>query len=951
MHRNVPDSLLASPWTLLFITLILTIPAAAQTGVLLDTLARPDLSLAPGFYDTQQIQVSAAHEGQNVVLRYTLDGSEPMEGSPVFPSSLTLTSRDGEPNEFSSIVTTADGDFWSAPNAKIFKANVLRVRAFKEGAIPSPTRSGTYIVGPGVRQRYSLPVVSVLTDREHFFGDENGIYVAGSHGIDDYRKANFWQRGREWERPVHLEIFDQSGVLELSQDAGARIHGGMTRRDAVKSLRFYARSDYGNNDFAAALFPEQRYGSYKRLILRNAGNDNVEALFRDAFMQRLVGHMRFDTQAYRPAIAFINGEYWGIHNLRERYDRRYLARVYGVDADNLDILTLDKEVKEGSAEHYATMIEYIATHGLFESPHYEHIRRQMDVENFIDYNIAHIYVNNTDWPGNNFDFWRLRTQDYVPNAPHGHDGRWRWMVYDMDFGFWLRTDNPRRDPPSVNNLAYATGLDHSWSNPGWATFLLQKLLENDSFRIDFINRFADQLNTAFLPERVLPMIDAMAAVVERELPAHMERHKMPRNKEIWVASISRMRDFAAQRPQYQFQHIIDQFGLAGTYILTVDVSDTFAGRVKVNTIMIRGETAGIPDAPYPWSGEYFLNVPIEIEAIPEPGFRFLRWDGSAETNRMLTKSPQGDLALRAIFEELPPGPFNLEHGDFHFDRWGANEPAGTYPAHFHFFQGPEPDPGVISAADALWTLPYNLASRSRIVGLNERGFAFINTANPQVAGGGYLGSAVLTLQTLGRHSIEVTWTGGTERPNSRVYHVRLQYRLDGTGKFIDLLDFQGSPVEYARNPQAGHSQVIGPIRLPRSVEDQNRLQLRWKYYYIGDRLDPDSGQRSKLRVDDIMVRSLEMNQESPRSIFWERSVDLGGGFKWGGIGHIYDYFYPLVYAYSLQTWMYVVGESESEYYFWDMIQGYWAYTGTPYYPYYYIMTGSSAGGWVSAVGN
>jgi len=269
--------------------------------------------------------------------------------------------------------------------------------------------------------------------------------------------------------------------------------------------------------------------------MRNSGNDWGNTMFRDAAIQRIFGKLDFDIQAYRPAILFINGEYWGIHNMRERYDRHYIARVYGVDPDNIDLLTTisqnssDAIVKEGDAQHYHEMIDYLESNDMSLEEHYEHIGRQMDISNFTDYQIANIYASNADWPGNNMDYWRLRTP-FDPSAPTGHDGRWRWMAFDTDFGFNNLLPYNRGGTPSHNTLAFATALGGTgWPNPEWTTFMLRAMLTNNDFKTGFINRFADLLNTSFLPEWVTSVINDMMTHLEPEKPEHILRWRNPSN--------------------------------------------------------------------------------------------------------------------------------------------------------------------------------------------------------------------------------------------------------------------------------------------------------------------------------------------------------------------------------------------------------------------------------------
>src|SRR3989442_3490813 len=166
-----------------------------------------------------------------------------------------------------------------------------------------------------------------------------------------------------------------------------------------------------------------------------------------------------------------------------------------------------------------------------------------------------------------------------------------------------------------------------------------------------------------------------------------------------------------------------------------------------------------------------------------------------------------------------------------------------------FVQIAAADPGLSVEPDTFWTLPYDRTNRSRVNGLGDAGFAFLNTSDPQAEGGGYLGAALLGLRTSNTQNIFVSWRGGTVTPNERVYAVRLQYRVGATNLWRDVLDAFGQPVEYVSNPIAGHSQTLGPAELPSGVNDQPYVQLRWKYYYVSG----VTGQRAQLRVDDILV--------------------------------------------------------------------------------------------------
>lgn len=204
---------------------------------------------------------------------------------------------------------------------------------------------------------------------------------------------------------------------------------------------------------------------------------------------------------------------------------------------------------------------------------------------------------------------------------------------------------------------------------------------------------------------------------------------------------------------------------------------------------------------------------------------------------------------------LTAADFSVTHpladaGPYVLNRWNANEPAGTAPPNMRFFQSDQQDPGLATPMDLPWTLPFNLSDRSRINGLGLQGIGFINTGSPQLTpGAGYVGAAVLALDTRGSQDIRVRWTGGTVAPNDRDYGIRLQYRIGNTTSFVDVPGPGGAPVEYVRNNNAGHSTVLGPFSLPAAADNQPLVELRWKYYYRSG----DSGARAQLRLDGIEV--------------------------------------------------------------------------------------------------
>lgn len=827
-----------------------------KTEPLVEQLNRPELSHEPGFYNSA-FNLELSHDEENVTFYYTLDSSTPTDESAVYAGPISITDRSSEPNSWSTIPTNYLGGWhgFREPAGPIPKSTVLRILAVKEGYRPAES-TYTFFVFPEGNRKHALPVISITTDSLNLFGHEQGIYIPGIHYEDGRDETgNYYKRGDNWERVASLEFFDESGERQLSQNVGLRIHGGYTRRFAHKSLRVYARDEYGEGSINYPIFPDLEYNEYERLLLRNSGNEQGYTMFRDAAAHTIVSHFNMDTQAYRPSAVYINGEYWGIHNIRERFDDNYLERVYGVDGDNIDYLTNRFEIEYGDNRQYQDMVNFIDSKDLSAEASMDSVRTLMDIDNYLDYYTAQIYFINTDWPHGNIDFWRLDVP-YNEHAPPGHDGRWRWMFYDLDasFGFTREPDN--------NMLSWVTRPD-GYQGAEWPNLIFRNLLENESFKYDFINRMADHLNTSFRTDRVLGIIDELQEQIEPEMPNYMLRWGRPERMNQWRGFVNTMRDFAERRPDFLRQNILNHFELESAVTFSVNVSNADHGSVILNSLLISPETAGFDESPYPWSGIYFSGVPVTLKTEPEFGYHLSHWlvNGKEVYSRNLTVLPDTTGSVTAVFEDLSLENFEahrLSDSNYHFTAWNPQAPESTYPESIAFVYMNETEPGLDAGVAGVTQGAYNLSSRTRINGLGQDGFSFINTSNEE-GNPGYpgnrLGGAILFLNTENQGSVRVTWTGGTVEPNSRIYNLRLQYRTDRNSPFRDVPDRFGDPVEYERNEKAGHQETIGPVSLPADAEDQPYVELLWRYYHTGERVDEDSGQRSMLNISEISVTS------------------------------------------------------------------------------------------------
>ncbi|HOT97429.1 MAG TPA: CotH kinase family protein [bacterium] len=549
------------------------------------------------------------------------------------PGATIRYSRDGsEPDSLSLICSGSLG---------IGRTTVIRARAFAPGLDPSPITTATYILG---QPPAPLPVISLTTDPYNLWDQEYGIYVLGTSytNEDPYFGANFWE---DWERPVHIEFFEPGGALGFSQDAGVKIFGAWSRARPQKSLALFARQSYGNKEFHYRLFPDLPFENYHSFILRNAGNDWDRTFFADALIHSRLKGIDLERQAYRPCTVYLNGDYWGILNMREKINEDYLAQHHNVDPEKIDELEMDGSVIEGTNDHYIVLRDFIASKDLANPQNYAWVQSQMEVDNFITYEAVQIYVDNRDWPGNNIKYWRPQTDE----------GRWRWILYDTEWGFGINA-YASGNAYAYNTLAFATSPTQTpglHGNPPWSTLLLRRLLLNPDFKAAFINRFADLMNGAYREAPTAAHIDSLEKLLAADMQRHYEKWRQPvpwissylwwNSFDQWHEYVRVLRSFALNRPGYMRTHLMQKFGIQKTVTLKLECAPAGVGEVVLNEFL--------PVRATPWSGTYFSGIPVKLTARPGFGYSFAGWEGdrvSAESTIQVAMAQSMTLKARFV---------------------------------------------------------------------------------------------------------------------------------------------------------------------------------------------------------------------------------------------------------------------------------------------------------------
>lgn len=477
---------------------------------------------------------------------------------------------------------------------------IVRAKCMSAGKLSSDVVTSTFLIN---QRKYNLPIVSIVSSYKFLYGDSLGIYTRGVNGIPGNGTDQPANWNQDWDRPANFELYDTTNVNRINQELDITIAGGWTRTmNGQKSLHISPKKKYGNNDLKYDFFKASKPGmKYHDIMFRNSGNDFNYSMLRDGFMQSLVANrMNIDYIAYEPAVSFLNGIYMGIQNIRERTGKDYLYSNYGLEEEDVDII--DQISMDTNDRRFVELTGYLQSHDMKLDANYQQVCKMMDVENYIDYMLAQIYFGNYDWPHNNIKMWRKKT-----------DGKWRWILFDTDFGFSLYDTNLH----NANSLARALG-DNGTQWP-WSTLIFSKMVQNPTFLNRFIDRSSIHLSTTFDKTRTALMLDSLAAKIRTEIPYHKAKWGSARE---FNSDLNLMKNFANIRNSNLYNFI-------GTRFLNVTATAFIQMSSNLN------------QASYYMNGEYiqdvnarfksYINRNLNFEAAPLKGYEFKYWEVAGGT--------------------------------------------------------------------------------------------------------------------------------------------------------------------------------------------------------------------------------------------------------------------------------------------------------------------------------
>jgi len=470
--------------------------------------ASPVFSQDGGCVASSSVKLSlSAAEG--AVIYYTLDGSEPTENASVYRAPLLLTEN-----------------------------TVVRAAAKTKGRLISNAVTRTFIFN----ESHDLPVVCLSSAPDGLFSESSGILATGYHASSEYpyTGANYW---KDWERPVGFEFYTEEGALGTEFNAGLKIAGQYSRAQAQKSFKVVLRGEYGQSSVTYPFFRDYDVSTFKSLILRTSGQDWNSLKLRDAFFAQVIkGQMDLDYMEYRFCALYINGEYWGLYCLREHTNADYIESHTGLDADKVDLIKGNRSVKAGSITAYNELCDYLKTHDLSVQENFDYVASKVDTEEWANWWITETFFSNTDT--GNIKFY----------CGQDGTGKWRWILFDLDWGMWPSTYFRNRLDRMLDPKGHGTGKMFS-------TLFARKFMENEEFKNRFIETYAEHLNTTFSPERMFAVLDRMAEEIRTEIPKNNERWGVL-SESAWNRNLTRMKEMLTERVALSKEHLRETFNLS-----------------------------------------------------------------------------------------------------------------------------------------------------------------------------------------------------------------------------------------------------------------------------------------------------------------------------------------------------------------------------------------------------
>ena len=577
-----------------------------------DLVPEIDMSaVTSGFY-SDKINLNPPSMPEGVKVRCTKDGSEPTSSSPEFNEKITIT-----------------------------ESMSFRCAAYKSGSLGRQVITKSFFVNESV----NMPVVAISVDPEFF----TKHYIPKKECGSADPKSCPAGLMEDVEDPVHVMYFadgSKSSGPAWEIDAGISLMGGWSRVADKKSVAITMHEEYQDGRLKYPLFETRKSDSvFKAFNLRNNGNRFVSDYIADAMAGAILEGSGVDYQRSRQVVVFYNGKYYGIHDMRERFNRAYVETNYGINSSSVEMVKqvggVDKITAsgDGSIDSYLQMLYDIADTTVSVAENFERAKKLIDVGNFADYMAAEIYYHNGDWPNNNVRAWRS------PDQP------WKFMVYDVDHGFdWAWGVNNGEFGQDNNMFAWIKkgGGNDECAKPGCFAALYNRLIKSEDFKRLFLHHSTVMWEKYLNSSKVAKTIDAMTATI----PSSEMDRDLAKFERDYVRDFDRdgshLKKWASERDDKVLNEYKSQFfnnGEGSGELVEMTISSEGSGAVLMEGMKLPGSTATSTS----YKGKFFDGMEMELTAVAAGGSVFKEWsDGSTDNPHKITV--KSNLTITAKFK-------------------------------------------------------------------------------------------------------------------------------------------------------------------------------------------------------------------------------------------------------------------------------------------------------------
>ncbi len=459
---------------------------------LISVCAKPTFSAMGGMVSEKSIVVELNAEA-GTIIKYTTNGNEPTSTSATYTNPITINEN-----------------------------TVIRAIAISEGKLPSAIASSTYIFD----KTHDIPIMCISSGNYGLFSSDHGIYAAGKGHTDSefpFFTANYWW---DAERPVSIEYYETDGKLALDFNAGIQIYGGFSRALAQKSFIVHMRDEYGLDDLYYPFFEGSDVNIYEDFILRNGGQDTRTKMIDYYVSKCAIEEGNQDGMRGQPVAVYLNGEYWGIYNIRERLNADYLSHHYNLDTDNINIIAATGVALHGNNEDWLQLEEFCIGNDFTIPENYEKLTNWIDIENFTDYIIFQTFFSNTD--SGNIKFWRDESKTM----------KWRVLFYDVDVSL-------RENSSHLEMIKRMFGQSGGYI--GFSPHIQKALIQNPQYQEYFLQRYAYYLREVFTDEYLESGIDKIADTMKNEMVYQTQRWEVYGSYDQWLESVEIFKNNALGR--------------------------------------------------------------------------------------------------------------------------------------------------------------------------------------------------------------------------------------------------------------------------------------------------------------------------------------------------------------------------------------------------------------------